>query len=368
MSDPTHRSGPARSFGMLTAGALILGLLAAWVLWRLRPVATQADATVVLYTSADDEIARAVLDAFQSKTRVRVRVVGDTEATKSTGLTQRLLDEREASKADVWWSSEPLGTVRLARAGVFDTTWPASSDAVGDEDRPSGLMGNGWRGISQRARVLLYNTNRVKAGQAPSALRELTDPRWKGQVALAKPQFGTTRSHLAFLVSRAGRDATRDWLVAMKENGVHLYDGNAAVTRGVAFGEVTIGLADTDDAQEARRNNWPVAAVFERHDAGTVTVLGLPSYGPLLLPNTVGVTAHAPHPESARRLADYLCSSEVERIMAAHTSRHIPVREEIRRDFADQCPPNPAVVESFDALEDSAVIAMTLVEEVFGAR
>ena len=41
---------------------------------------------VVLYTSADTEFARMVVDSFPASTGISVSVVGDTEVTKTTGL------------------------------------------------------------------------------------------------------------------------------------------------------------------------------------------------------------------------------------------------------------------------------------------
>lgn len=367
MTNNATPSDSNRSFGVITVAMVALCAIAGWILWGLRSGTARDDdaQAVILYTSADDEIARSVLEAFTAQTGVRVRVVGDTEATKSTGLAQRLLDERASVRADVWWSSEPLGSVRLAREGVLDTTWPGPGDAVGDDERPDELKGKGWRGIAQRSRVLIANTNRVKPDAMPRTLRALTDPAWKGQVGLAKPQFGTTRSHLAYLVHRAGAAATRAWLEGLRANGVRLYDGNAAVTRAVAYGEVTLGVVDFDDAQEALHNRWPVALAFEAPDPPGFVGPGLPSFGTLLLPNTVGVVAQAPHPTLARQLADFLCSPKVEEVMASHTSGHIPVREPLRRQFAQNIPPNPAPLASFDPLEDAARTALTLVDEVF---
>ena len=65
-----------------------------------------SDEEVVIYVSADETIARPILDAFEASTGVRVRPVFDTEATKTTGLVSRLLTERDRPRADLFWSSE----------------------------------------------------------------------------------------------------------------------------------------------------------------------------------------------------------------------------------------------------------------------
>ena len=80
----------------------------------------ETNAGVVLYTSVDSNLVQPIVEEFEKETGIHARVVGDTEATKTTGLVARLLSERAKPRADVWWSSEPLGTVSLAQAGILD--------------------------------------------------------------------------------------------------------------------------------------------------------------------------------------------------------------------------------------------------------
>jgi iron(III) transport system substrate-binding protein len=54
---------------------------------------------VVVYVSADDVVARPILDAFEKDTGIKVEMRGDTEATKTTGLVQRLRAEKERPRA-----------------------------------------------------------------------------------------------------------------------------------------------------------------------------------------------------------------------------------------------------------------------------
>ena len=49
----------------------------------------------------------------------------------------------------------------------------------------------------------------------------------------------------------------------------------------------------------------------------------------MVLPNTVSLVQGGPHPEEGRALIDYLLSEEVERRLAASSSRQIPVRASV---------------------------------------
>ena len=75
--------------------------------------------TVNVYVSTDRVFSEPILKTFEQRTGVRVNAVYDTEETKSTGLANRLLAERENPQADVFWSNEPVRTLVLKSRGVL---------------------------------------------------------------------------------------------------------------------------------------------------------------------------------------------------------------------------------------------------------
>jgi iron(III) transport system substrate-binding protein len=105
------------------------------------------------------------------------------------------------------------------------------------------------------------------------------------------------------------------------EGKLTITTGNAHVMRQVRDGELAFGWTDTDDFNVAREAGAPVVAVYPDQD----------SVGTLLIPNTIGVLAAAPHPEAARRFIDWALRPEVEAELAASRSAQIPVRAEVAR-------------------------------------
>jgi iron(III) transport system substrate-binding protein len=297
-----------------------------------REEGTPPPRTVVLYSSVDDYLLNEVVRAFTQETGITVRLAGDTEATKTTGLVQRLLAERSAPRADVWWSSEPFGTIQLSREGLLE---PHTSKVEGEfaQGWPEQMRGEqkDWYGFASRARVIVYNTQRVRGEEVPVRLRDLTDGRWRNRVGMARPQFGTTRGHMGALLVLCGAESLESWLREMRANGLRLYDGNASVVRAVAYGEIDIALTDTDDVWAGQRNNWPVELVFERPDEGEHP--GLCSFGPMLVPNTVARVRGGPNPETAAILIDFILSERVERMLAESESGNIPVRPALAAEF-----------------------------------
>ncbi len=307
---------------------------------------------MVLYTSCDDYLLRDIIPPFEKESGIHVLIVGDTEATKTTGLVQRLLDEKDRPRADVWWSNEPFGSVRLAREGVLEAYTSAAEKAM-----PGGWPGTlrakdgTWYGFACRARAIVYNLKRVGESQVPASPEDLADPKWKGRIGMARPQFGTTRGHLGALYLSLGKDRFRAWLEALKANGVRLYDGNSTVVRAAAQGEIDAGLTDTDDVYAGQHESWPVALSTGPH--------------PLVLPNTVGRVRGGPHPAEGAALIDFLLGPRVDRALAASDAKMTPVRKPIAEELhAPQYDMGPAV--DFAAIEGAESAALAVWDEVFG--
>ncbi|MEM9167913.1 MAG: extracellular solute-binding protein [Planctomycetota bacterium] len=348
-----------------------------------RPASDQASdgpaRQVVVYTSADDYLARAVFDAFELRSGIEVIDVGDTEATKTVGLYQRLLDEHTENRpaADVWWSSEPFYTVRLAEAGVLEpwTAREAESEFGGAWPTMSRAADSTWYGFGRRARVIAYDTRKIEDADVPRTLRDLAEPAWEGRVGMARPLFGTTVGHMATLVHLWGPGPTHSWLSAMEANGLRLYDSNSAVVRAIADGEIELGLTDTDDVWVAQERGWPIGAVYESDETGSAagatpeTVAPLMGFGALSIPNTVARVAGGPNAPEAGAFIEFLLSPEGERLLMGSDSRNVPVRLDLAGELAASHPgtvnPSPAEPE-LEAVAASIEEARRVAREVLG--
>jgi len=255
-----------------------------------------------------------ILKAYEQKSGVKVNAIFDTEETKSTGLANRLLAEKNNPQADVFWSNEPVRTLVLKNRGVLAPYKSASADGIPAVFKdPEG----DWTGFSARSRVIVYNTKVVKPEDAPKSVLDLTDTKWKGQVAIADPRFGTTSFHVAALYAELGDQRADEFFRKLKANDVKIVSANSVVRDMVARGEVKIGLTDTDDVNVALEDKQPVAMVFPDRDG-----MGVP-----VMPNMVSLIAGAPHAEAGKKLIDYLLSREVERMLAQSEAVQIPLHE-----------------------------------------
>jgi iron(III) transport system substrate-binding protein len=286
---------------------------------------------VTIYVSTDRVFSEPILKAYERKAGVKVNAVYDTEETKSTGLANKLLAEKNNPQADVFWSNEPVRTLVLKSRGAL--TPYKSPNAEGIPSTFKDREGY-WTGFSARIRVIVYNTNLVKSGDAPKSIYDLTEPKWKGQIAIADPRFGSTSFHVAALYAELGDEKADEFFRKLKANGVKIAPGNSVVRDLVVNGEVKMGLTDTDDVSVAIEDKRPVAMVLPDRDG-----IGAP-----LMPNMVSLIAGSPRAEAGKKLIDYLLSAEVERELARSEAVQIPLHSGV------EGPKNIPPVTSFKAM------------------
>ena len=105
---------------------------------------------VVVYVSADEYVARPILELFEQRTGIEVRALFDTEATKTTGLVTRLHSEQARPRADLFWSSECFGMIQLQQQGVLGRFPVEQLEAM----TKAGWREAGWGGMVGRERLM----------------------------------------------------------------------------------------------------------------------------------------------------------------------------------------------------------------------
>src|SRR5205807_3464785 len=118
---------------------------------------------VVVYTAVDEDFSRPIVEQFEKETGLKVRFVTDTEETKSTGLLNKLIAEKERPQADVFWSGDPVRAAVLQRKGI-------SAPYLSPQARglPAGISDpqGQFTAFSARMRVIIFNQKLLEGKKA----------------------------------------------------------------------------------------------------------------------------------------------------------------------------------------------------------
>jgi len=263
------------------------------------------EGTVSYYTSLVAEDSAPVIDAFKRNYGIDVQLWrGSTEA-----IVQRALAESRAGRcpADAYHSGppalEPLHRERLLQA----VKSPVAADVMPQALQPHGE----YVGVYLNLFAAAYNTNLVKAEEAPKTYEELKHPRWKGRLAIEAddaPWF-------AAIVSKLGEEqGLRLFRDIVRTNGMSVRKGHTLLANMVAAGDVPLALTVFGyKSDQLQRAGAPVRTFY------------LPPV--IALATSMSVARCATHPHAAVLLYDFMIG-EAQEILAKRDL--VPTNPKIR--------------------------------------
>lgn len=166
---------------------------------------------VNLYTSRHYDVDDELYNKFEEDTGIKVNVIkGEADE-----LIERIKREGNATKADLFLTAD-VG--RLYRAKEDGLLQAASSDLL-SKQVPSNYRDNDdmWVGLTKRARVLVYNKEKVKPEEL-STYEALTDDAWKGRVLVRSSESVYNQSLLASFIEINGEEKAKEWAQGIVNN------------------------------------------------------------------------------------------------------------------------------------------------------
>jgi iron(III) transport system substrate-binding protein len=286
--------------------ALLLGAVlaaAAAVSATAHPVKrdrASATTTLTIYSGRDERFVRPVFEKFTELTGIELRVrYGD-----SAQLAATLLEEGNNSPADLFFSQDAGALGAVAARGRLAMLPAGTLRRVPKRFRAPGKR---WIGVTGRARVVAFNTNVLRQRDLPRTIWGYTQPRWRGLVGLP-PTNASFQAFVSAMRIRVGDDRTRDWLLALRANGLRFYSSNSQVVAAVANREIQVGFVNHYYVYQHRelRPNDPVANHF----------LGRQDPGALINVAGVGVVTGTSKRQAAVRLINFLLSRGMQRFFS----------------------------------------------------
>ncbi|MBI6896833.1 extracellular solute-binding protein [Pseudomonas putida] len=313
-------------------------LLAALALTLFGGTAQAAD-EVVVYSSRIDELIKPVFDAYTAKTGVKIKFITDKEAP----LMQRIKAEGENGVADLLltvdagnlWQAEQMGILQPIKSAVIDQNIPPQYRASSHD----------WTGLSLRARTIAYSTDRVKPGEL-STYEALADKNWEGRLCLRTAKKVYNQSLTATLIENHGEAETEKLIKGWVNNlSTDVFSDDTAVLQAIAAGQCDVGIVNTYyyGRLHKEKPDLPVKLFWPNQaDRGVHVNL-----------SGIGLTKHAPHPEAAKKLVEWMTGEEAQKLFA---------------DINQEFPANPKVKPSAEVAAWGSFKADGIPVEVAGKR
>jgi iron(III) transport system substrate-binding protein len=283
--------------------------------------AARLEAKVILYSSMDLPVGEKLGKAFEAQyPGIAVQI----ERSGSERLFQRVAQEFSSNihAADLINSSDASHFIPWKKSG-----WLApfvSEDMVrhfpGEYRDPDGMFATTRIWLSSIA----YNTNLVKAEDAPKSFADLLDPKWAGKMVKGHPAYSGTIMTATFQMVR---ELGWEYFEKLAKQRIMQVQSSTDPPKKLSLGERAV-MADGNEYGVVllKEAGQPVEPVYPTE--GTPTISG-----------PTGIFITAPHPNAARLFQAWLHTRETQQFFIDFTAQysvHAQVQSKPgRRKFTD---------------------------------
>src|SRR3546814_296751 len=167
-----------------------------------------------------------------------------------------------------------------------------------------------FRSTSARARVVVYNTERLSEDDLPDSILDFTDPEWSGRLGWA-PTNGSFQAFVTALRVLEGEDGARAWLEGIQANNPAVFDGNTAIVEAVAAGEIDAGFVNHYYLYRFLAENPDYTAANKLYGGGDP--------GGLVNVAGAGILDTAENTDAANAFVDFLLSEDAQTYFVQET-------------------------------------------------
>jgi iron(III) transport system substrate-binding protein len=239
----------------------------------------------------------------------------------SREILERVWAERNRPQADLWWGAAHTTFQTAAEQNLLAAYKPAWAESVPDGSRDAQ---DRWYGTYQTPEVIVYNSDAVKAEEAPKDWDDVLDAKWRDKILIRNPNpSDSMRAIFGAMIWRFYKDTGSpekgyDWLRRLDAN-VHEYtaDGTLLMQKLVRR-EGLISLWNLPDVWIYKeQKGFPVGYVF-------------PTSGTPVITDGIAVVRGSQNEAEARRFYEFVTTPE-SLVLAAKKYYRIPVRNDLDR-------------------------------------
>ena len=159
-------------------------------------------------------------------------------------------------------------------------------------------------------RVIVYNTELVDPTGLPTSVFDLTDERFRGDVAVA-PANGSFQDFVTAMRDIHGDDATLEWLTGLENNDARTYGNNTAIVQAVGRGEAPLGLVNHYYNERALAEDPGLPSANYFFPGGDV--------GSLVIVTAMGLLDSSGNAEEANRFVEFMLGESAQTFYAEET-------------------------------------------------
>ena len=264
-----------------------------------------AAAELNLYTARHYNTDMALYGNFTDTTGIRInRVDADPDP-----LVARIQSEGDRSPCDVFISVDAGRIERARQMGLLQpVTVPGVPPHLRDPD-------GHWFGFSKRARVIMYNKERVRADDVPRNYEDLADPKWRGRLVVRSSGHIYNQSLVGSILAANGQEKTEAWAKGIAANLARPpRGGDTDQIKAVAAGEADLCVANSYYYANLLNSKKPE----DKEIAAQVGVIfpNQANRGTHVNISGGGVARHAPNREAAVKFLAYLMSPAAQKYFA----------------------------------------------------
>ena len=258
--------------------------------------AAKKEGQVSYYTSTDLPVAEKLAKAFEAKyPGIAVRV----ERTGAERVFQRIGQEYSSNihAVDVVNSSDAAHFIVWKREGILAPYVPEDVANYPAEHRD---VDGKFASFRVWLSIIAYNTNLVKAEEAPKSFADLLDPKWKGKIVKAHPGYSGTIMTATYQMQR---DLGWTWFEQLAKQNIMQVQSSADPPKKLELGERAV-MADGNEYNifQIKEKGGPVEPVYAVE--GSPLIIG---------PN--GIFKSSPNPNAAKLFQSFCFSREAQQLI-----------------------------------------------------
>jgi len=279
---------------------------------------------VNVYTHRHYEADQKLFETFEKETGIKVNVVN----ANADELIQKMTLEGENSPADVLITVDAGRLDRAKTSGLLQSVASPKLDSIIASNLKD--IDNQWFGLTYRARVIVYNPEKINADQI-ATYESLAGDAVTDKLLIRSSSNIYNQSLMASIIAHAGEEAALEWANGVVENMARdPKGGDRDQIKAIAAGEGDVAVVNTyylgkmlnSSSEEERKIGASVEIVFPNQEGrGThINVSG------------AGVARYAPNKANAIKFIEFMASKEAQQIFAEANFEY-PVNSEV--DWAE---------------------------------